>query len=308
MDFQKTLEDLFAHEAPSEVLFNSYDSHWVEKQGQLYQAPSCFSNSHDYHRFIDQLCESIDQPLTLEKPFVEARVQNYRLSVVSRELTKKDHVLSLRRIQSESWDLEYLVQSRWCTSEQMTIIKNIIQNKKNFLVIGATGSGKTTLMNSFIKIIPERERVITIEDTDELHLNSDSGLKLLTRSSQNAILTEYTQSDLLKRALRLRPDRLIVGEVRGNEAKDLLLVLSTGHAGSFSSLHAENALQALTRLEMLVQMGAPQWNLYTVRRLIHCSLQYLISVERLPNGHRQLRSLSRISSLEDHGFCLDEII
>lgn len=308
MTFQKILDDLFIQEGTSEVLFNSYDSCWIEKKGQLYLADSYFSNSHDYYRFIDQLCESIDQPLTLEKPFVEARVQNYRLSVVSRELTKKDHVLSLRRIQSESWDLDYLVESRWCSSEEMQIIKEIVQNKKNFLVIGATGSGKTTLMNSFIKMVPQCERVITIEDTDELRLNSDSGLKLLTRSSQNGILTEYNQSDLLKRALRLRPDRLIVGEVRGHEAKDLLLVLSTGHAGSFSSLHAENAQQALTRLEMLVQMGAPQWNLLTVRRLIHCSLQYLISVERLANGHRQLRSVSRISSLEDHGFCLDEII
>lgn len=307
MEFEKNLEHFFSTPNCSEVLFNNYNDVWIEENGQLRSISSCFANTFEYHRFIDQICESIDQPLTLEKPFVESRFNNYRLSVVSRELTKKDHVLSLRKINTETWSLDYLLQNSWCSKQQMEIIKDILKDRKNFIIIGSTGSGKTTFMNSLIEAIPLTERILTIEDTDELDLKQNSGLKLLTRTSQNSILTEYTQSDLLKRALRLRPDRLVVGEVRGNEAKDLLLALSTGHAGSFSSLHASTAHQALLRLEMLVQMGAPQWSLTTVRRLIHLSLDYIITVGRNSNGERRLVDISKISSLEEHGFCLESL-
>lgn len=307
MEIDHILDTLFTSIDTTEVIFNGYNKLWIENCGQLKEIESQFSSLFQYNKFIDDLCELVDSPLTLEKPFVESRYRNYRVSVVSNSLTQSEHGLSLRKINPNSWSLDEMVDKNWCTYQQLNYIKKLLLSRENFLVIGATGSGKTTFMSSLIKAIPSDQRVISIEDTSELSLEAASGLKLLTRSNQNSILNEINQSDLLKRALRLRPDRIVVGEVRGAEAKDLLLALSTGHAGSFSSLHANDPHQALIRLEMLVQMGAPQWNLTTVRRLIQLSLKYILLVERTPTGIRRLKSISKISSLEDHGFCLEDL-
>jgi pilus assembly protein CpaF len=200
--------------------------------------------------------------------------------------------------------LDDLQKTSWCTESELKKIKQLVRDKRNILVVGATGSGKTTLLNS-LTLETSEDRCVYIEDTAELVINSTLSTRLLTRFDANGILPNIDQTDLVKQSLRMRPDRLILGEVRGAEAKDLLLALSTGHHGSMSSIHAGSAQEALMRLEMLVLMGAPEWNLYTIRRLIQMTVQSIIVTEK---AHKQwkLKSINTIASLEEFGFTVEE--
>jgi pilus assembly protein CpaF len=149
---------------------------------------------------------------------------------------------------------------------------------------------------------------VIIEDTSELKIPNDAGVKLLTRRDPHRNLRDIDQSELLKQALRMRPDRIIMGEIRGGEAKDLLMAFATGHTGCMGTLHAENARQALLRLEMLIQLGAPQWSLHAVRTLIWLSVQAVIVVARGPQGVRKLEGVYKIASLEEVGFLIERMI
>jgi pilus assembly protein CpaF len=173
-------------------------------------------------------------------------------------------------------------------------------------LIGPTGSGKTAVLNACLAEISKDERVVILEDTDELRCANPLSTKLLSRWDSQKILSEVTLSDLVRLSLRLRPDRLVMGEVRGPEAKDLLMALSTGHRGSLATLHAETAQQALLRLEMLIQLGAPQWSLQAVRQLIHLSLDVIV-VLKMEGRRRRLHGMWRLSSLETFGFTLEPI-
>ena len=184
----------------------------------------------------------------------------------------------------------------------------LVEQKRNFLVVGTTGTGKTSILNACLKSLGSNERTVIIEDSRELTLSNSASLRLLTRDDPQKILPPIDQGDLVRHALRLRPDRLVIGEIRGPEAKDLLMALSTGHSGSFSTLHAATAAQALIRLEMLIQLGAPHWNLQAIRRLIFMSLQAIAVVGRGQNGARQLQGIFILSSLEETGFLLERLI
>jgi pilus assembly protein CpaF len=158
-----------------------------------------------------------------------------------------------------------------------------------------------------LRELPQNERVVILEDTDELHVPNLSSTKMLTRLDPHNLLPPVDLSALLRHSLRLRPDRLVLGEVRGPEAKDLLLTLATGHSGSLGTLHATSAQEALIRLEMLVQLGAPQWAQATVRRLIQLSLHYVVVAQKKIEGARVLEGIYKITSLEEFGFLLEKI-
>ena len=172
--------------------------------------------------------------------------------------------------------------------------------------MGGTSSGKTSFLQSLLQEFSKNERAVIIEDTQELNLPNSACCSLLTRQDPSGCVRDITMDDLLKRALRLRPDRLVIGEIRGPEAKSLLMALATGHDGSFGSMHARTASEALLRLEMLIQMGAPQWNLKSIRHLIAMTLQNIFVVEKL-NGKRQLQGIYQISSLEENGIILQKL-
>jgi pilus assembly protein CpaF len=195
----------------------------------------------------------------------------------------------------------------WASPAEIDFLKNSYLRKDNILVIGSTGVGKTTVIDSLIQLTDENQRVLILEDTDEITKPNDLSVKMLTRFDPQGIFKEITLTDLIRQSLRLRPDRIIVGEVRSAEAKDLLLALSTGHAGSLCTLHASNAQQAMIRLEMLVQMGAPQWSLETIRKLIFMSLKLIVTVGRDENGKRKLMGLHQLSSHESMGIILEQL-
>ena len=199
------------------------------------------------------------------------------------------------------------MERNWASSDDMAVLRRLLGERANLLVAGPTGTGKTSLLSALLAELPREERVVIVEDTDEIRVPNEASTKLLTRidAQRNIAQSLNKRRWFAKKLARMRPQRLVVGEVRGNEAKDLLLALSTGHSGSFGSIHASSARQALLRLEMLVQMGAPDWSLETIRQLIYLSLHALIVV-KLESGTRRLDGVYRISTLEKCGFLLEK--
>jgi pilus assembly protein CpaF len=297
--------NLMDDEAITEILVNGPTNIWFEKNGRLQQHQDSFLSDLSYRNCIERLSQAAKCFITVEHPSADSSFGDFRLSLIGADLTQSHPHLSLRRHPKNPWTFEKLKSHDWCTQDDLELFKSLIAEKKNFLVVGSTGSGKTSVLNSLLDLLPENERVVVIEDTSEIALSNSASMKLLTREDPQGILPSIDQTQLVKRSLRLRPDRLVMGEVRGAEAKDFLMALATGHAGSFGTLHAQDAAQALIRLEMLIQMGAPQWNLTAIRRLIQLSLDYILVVGREPSGLRIFKGAYRLCSLEDHGFLVE---
>ncbi len=299
------IEDLLLDSDITEVLINGASSVWYEKQGQLFFHEDSFFSELSYRNFIDRLSNHSGLHLSLEKPIAMGAFKNFRLTLTGSELTRDGVHVSLRRHPESPWTLSSLMNAGWASCQQISQLQSLLEMNANFLVIGGTGSGKTSVLNALLGELPQKNRVVVIEDTPEIHLPNSSGCKLLTREDPNNVLSAIDQSQLVKHALRLRPDRIVMGEVRGSEAKDFLMALSTGHPGSFGTLHAQNPQQALIRLEMLIQMGAPQWGLEAIRKLIQLSLQYIVQVEKNSQGQRKLVNIFQLTSLESSGFLLE---
>lgn len=301
------IEPLVEDQDVTEIIITSAKSIWYEKGGKLIQLEDHFLNNFTFHAFVDRVCQEAKAHFNLERPVANGKFRDFRLHIASQEITQNSHVISLRRHPKSPWTFEKLVNSQWCSQEQSELIQKLVSKKENFLVIGNTGSGKTSLLNACLMALAENERVVIIEDTSELTLSNSSSNKLITRFDAHGVLSSIDLAELVKQSLRMRPDRLVIGEIRGSEAKDLLMALSTGHGGSFSSLHAASAKQALIRLEMLIQLGAPKWSLHAIRNLICLSLQYILVVEKNPEGRRRLQGIHKIHSVEETGILLEAL-
>lgn len=295
---------LLSDPAVTEILINNHHDIFYERSGTLQQLEDHFFSEASYSAFLDRLSQKCQTYMNREKPFVEAQLGNFRLTTVFSEISRGSHLLSIRKQPSTRWTLSRFIGSQWCSESQMQAIQKIVTERKNFLVVGGTGSGKTSFLQAVLQSLPNLERTVMIEDTQELHPPNLASVSLLTRQDPSKSVSDVTMDDLLKRALRLRPDRLVVGEIRGPEARSLLMALATGHDGSFGSLHARSAPEALLRLEMLIQMGAPQWTLQSIRKLMAMTIQNIIVLNK-ENGTRRLEGIYEISSLEETGFTLN---
>jgi pilus assembly protein CpaF len=299
------IEILIADSSVTEILVNSFDSIWFEQNGKLHRHDDQFLSAISFYNTVERLGQLAGKHLSLERPFLEGHFNGMRLSIIGPQLTGAQAIVSIRKHPTSPWSLRKLVTADWCSNEQMNLLQSIVQSGSNFLVIGETGSGKTSVINALLQETRTNERAVIIEDSSEVYLPNQASIKLLTRDSSEAQAMAIDQQALLKRALRLRPDRLVMGEIRGEESKDFLMLLATGHKGCFATLHAKNPSEALIRLEMLIQLGAPQWNLQAIRRLIFLSLQFILVVEKSTSGKRRLKGIYKLSSLEDSGITLD---
>jgi pilus assembly protein CpaF len=296
---------LLHDESVTEIIINQFDQIYYEKYGKLVRCEDSFFDKHSYELFIEKLCSFCQTYINSEKPFIETQLNNLRITVLFPAICRGEFIVSIRKQPLTSWSFERLQEKDWATQEQLNSLKNLIADRKNFLVVGGTGSGKTSLLQSCIGEM-QNDRLVIIEDTQELQPTYTQNTSLLTRIDPTKKLIDVTMNDLIKKALRLRPDRICVGEIRGEEATALLMALATGHDGSFGSLHARTAAEALLRLEMLIQMGAPQWSLQSIRRLIGLTVQNIIVVEKL-NGQRRLKGIYQIGSVEETGITLHEL-
>jgi pilus assembly protein CpaF len=297
------LEGLLADPTITEILVNSPESIFVERYGRLEKHSDRFFDESTYNQCIERISQLCHSYMNKEKPFIETQIGKFRYTLIFSDLSRGHHLLSIRKQPEQLWTLEKLYQSNWCSESQYRLLQKLISEQKNFLMIGGTSSGKTSALQAMINEMPQNERLVIIEDTQELHLCNPMSVSLLTRTDGINKNNDVTMNDLLKRALRLRPDRLVVGEIRGAEAMNLLMALATGHAGSFGSMHARTASEALLRLEMLIQMGAPQWSLQSIRRLIGMTVEYILVVEK-KNGQRSLEGIYKITSVEETGITM----
>lgn len=291
----------------TEILLNGAKEIWIERGGKLHRHPDQFLSEGSYERILSKICHEAGVILTLERPAGDGKWKDFRLHIVRSPAARGATLVSLRRHPKNPWTLERLIESGWCREEQVPGVRAMITKHLNFLVVGSTGCGKTSVLNSLLREVSPQERVGVIEDTDEIARPDGPSFKLLTREDPQGCLPSLDQSYLVRQCLRMRPDRLLMGEIRGGEAKDFLLALSTGHRGSFGTLHADHPHQAIIRLEMLVQMGSPHWSLLAIRRLILGSLQVILCCRKDENGKRRLTGAFRIVSLEESGFLMEEV-
>jgi pilus assembly protein CpaF len=279
----------------------------LERSGHFIRCQDAFLSEQTFKNFVDRLCGQAQIKVDLAAPFADGRWLGFRVHLGCAPLTHCPFHLTLRRLPENPWTLTQLVEAGWSNREQATTIRAWIEQRKNILFLGPTGCGKTTVLGACLKELPVNERVVILEDTDELPRPNSASTKLLTRATASASLPEVTLTDLVRQSLRMRPFRIVMGEVRGGEAKDLLLALATGHSGSLGTLHAAEARQALLRLEMLVQLGAPQWNVQAIRQLIQLSVEGLV-VCGFSGGHRRLHGLFKVAALESFGFLLEPVM
>jgi pilus assembly protein CpaF len=299
------LQCLLADLKITELIINR-NTIFFEKDGELRFHDDHFLTDFSFQQFVHKLCEESGVHTSLQHPYVDGVWRSFRLHMIQHPISDEKISITLRRQSREFWTLNRLQQASFVTDPQTTLLRDLYLFKKNILVVGATGSGKTTLINALLQETPPHERVIVIEDTDELIKPNPVSIKLLTRKKGLETLPDVALTELLRQTLRMRPDRILLGEVRSEEAKDLLLTLSTGHSGFLGTLHAKSSREALWRLEMLIQMGAPQWNLDTIRKLIFSSLHGIIVVGRTER-RRQVTEMTRLAGLEAHGFLLEPL-
>lgn len=290
----------------TEIIVNGRDSIWFELGGKLHRHPDKFHSALSYRNFISRVCREANMVASLDCPFADGKWREMRVHLIIPPASGDEAVITFRRHPANPWTIDRLKQIGWATQPQLDQLLKLVAEKKNFLVIGGTGSGKTSVLNACLALLSAEERALIIEDTNELKAPNAASTKLLSRRDPQGHLREVDQSELLRQALRMRPDRIIMGEIRGGEAKDLLMAFATGHSGCMGTLHADTARQALLRLEMLIQIGAPQWNVYAVRSLIWLSLHAIVVVGRTANGERKLDGIYKIASLEDIGFLIEK--
>lgn len=300
------LKDLLQRSDITEVIINGHQNICFESQGKLHPHAYGFPSPRSFDRFLQKIFEEAQIKVDLEHPFVSFTWKEFRGHVALSPLSPSGTLLTFRRLKSESpFTLEQMLQMNSLTTDQLRILKEGIQSKKNILVVGGTGSGKTTLLSGCLREASSTDRFVILEDTSEIQIPNSMSAKLLTREASPS-LPKFDLGDLLRQSLRMRPDRLVVGEVRGGEAKDLLMALSTGHQGSFATLHASSPQEALLRLEMLIQMGAPHWSLESIKKLISLTMDWIVVLKK-EKGQRKLDGIHHITSLESVGFLLQKL-
>lgn len=300
------LSKLIEDESVTEVLVNGMEEIWFEQKGLLQKLPDTFLSRDTFRNFFERLFAETKSEVTVNVPFTDTSWLGHRVHLAAPPVSR-DFTLSLRKKSSSLWTLPRLLELEWANDNDIAILRDIVKAKKSMLIVGGTSSGKTSVLDACLREIKETERAVLVEDTQELKIPNKVSTSLLSRTDPKGLVQTITLHDLVKQSLRMRPDRIVMGEVRGSEAKDLLMAFATGHEGSMGTLHANTAQEALLRLEMLIQLGAPQWSLSAIRRLIYLSLSYIVVVKRDSNGKRKLESINRISSVEDFGFLTEKI-
>ena len=303
------IEDLFYDPAVTEIIINGKDRVLFEKEGHLNFLPDKFFSQLTFHNFIHRILESAGLTINLKKPFADGHWKGRRLHIIQAPLVNVDFHVSFRKHPKNPWTFERLKNQDWAPDKALNLIQKLLAEKSNILIAGPTSSGKTSVLNACLQFLPPTERIITIEDSSELIPPGPFSTKLFTRENNNNnsdTLLTINQNELVRQSLRMRPDRIIMGEARGPEAKDLLMALSTGHKGSLGTIHAKDHKQALWRLEMLVQMGAPFWDTNTIRQMIVLGIDHLIILGRYQR-ERTLMGIYKLSGVEKTGYLFDPL-
>ncbi|MDB5808463.1 MAG: type secretion system protein [Betaproteobacteria bacterium] len=303
------LELLMADSAVSDILVNSYDQIYVERYGRLELTEVVFSDDKHLLRIIDKIVSRVGRRIDESSPMVDARLPDgSRVNAIIPPVALDGPMVSIRRFSVVPLKMGDLV-SRYksLTPDMAMTLEGLAKSKINMLVSGGTGSGKTTLLNILSGYIPETERIITIEDAAELQLQQEHVIRLETRPPNIEGKGEVNQRALVRNALRMRPDRIVIGEVRGAEAVDMMQAMNTGHEGSLTTIHANNARDAIARLENMVGMAGINLPHKAARQQIASAITVIVQVNRLTDGQRKVISIQEITGMEGDIITMQEI-
>ena len=302
------LEPLLADTSVNDILVNGHKQVFVERSGRLELTSVRFKDDGHLMKIIEKIVSRIGRRIDESVPMVDARlVDGSRVNAIIPPLAIDGPTLSIRKFSKDPLQLYHLVDKRSLTPEIGEFLKAIVQARLNVLISGGTGTGKTTLLNIMSGFIPNNERIVTIEDAAELQLRQDHVVRLETRPANIEGRGEIAQRELVKNALRMRPDRIILGEVRGAESIDMLQAMNTGHDGSLTTVHANSARDALTRIETLVSMAGFNLAPKAMRHYVSSALDVIIQIARMSDGTRKLISLQEVVGMEGELITLQEL-
>jgi pilus assembly protein CpaF len=302
------LEPLLADPTVNDILVNGHASVYVERFGVLERTAVRFRDERHLLRIIDKIVSSIGRRIDESQPWVDARLEDgSRVNAIIRPCAIDGPALSIRKFSRKPILLEKMIELETLTPDAATFLKALVGARMNILISGGTGSGKTTLLNAMSRAIETGERIVTIEDAAELQLQQEHVVRLETRPPTPSGTGTISQRDLVKNALRMRPDRIIVGEVRGAETFDMLQAMNTGHDGSMTTVHANSARDALSRIEQMVTMIGIDLPLSAIRNQIASGLDFVIQLSRLSDGNRKVMSVSEITGMEGETITMQDI-
>jgi pilus assembly protein CpaF len=303
------LEKLMQDPTVSDILVNSPYEVLVERNGQLAPTDVVFADEQHLMRIIQRVVSRVGRRIDEVSPMVDARLPDgSRVNAIVPPLALNGPTLSIRRFGVNPLSAADLVDVGSIPGEMLQFLAAAVEARLSFLISGGTGAGKTTLLNALSAFIPEDERLITIEDCAELILQHRHVIRLETRDASVENTGEVTQRDLLRNSLRMRPDRILVGEVRGAEALDMLQAMNTGHEGSLTTIHANDTRDALSRLEMMVAMAGAELPVSVVREYVAAGVRLVVHLSRLKGGRRKVTRISEIVGIEDGNYRLEDIL
>ncbi len=293
----------------SEIMVNSPNEIYIEIDGQLIKDESVsFIDDEHIIRTIERLIEPLGRTIDTSNPMVDSRLSDgSRINAVIPPLSTKGPVLTIRKFKSNMTNIEDFIRMGSLTPYMARFLEAAVKGKLNIIVCGGTGSGKTTLLNILSSFIGSHERIITIEDAAELHLHQRHVISLETRVTNYESNNEVTIRDLVRNSLRMRPDRIIVGEVRGSEAFDMLQAMNTGHDGSLTTLHANSPVDALNRLETMILMSGLDIPIKAIREYITSAIDIVVNIERMNDGKRKVTSICELEGFVEDRIKLKEI-
>ncbi|KIF80226.1 CpaF family protein [Noviherbaspirillum autotrophicum] len=302
------IEPLLADPTISDILVNGHSEVYVEREGRLILTDIHFNDDQHLLKIIEKIVSRIGRRVDESSPMVDARLPDgSRVNAVIPPLAIDGPILSIRRFSTIPLSLDDVVRHGTLTSDMAQIIAGLVKSKINILISGGTGTGKTTLLNIMSAFIPDTERIITIEDAAELKLQQPHVVRLETRPPNIEGKGEVSQRALVRNSLRMRPDRIVVGEVRGAEVLDMLQAMNTGHEGSMTTIHANAARDALTRLENMVGMAGMTVSSKALRQQIVSAISIVIQIARLSDGRRKIVSIQEITGMEGDMVTMQEI-
>lgn len=302
------LQRLIDDPTVTEIMVNGPDNVYIEQQGKLGRAPVSFTSEDQLRRIIERIVMKMGRRIDESSPMVDARLEDgSRVNAIIPPLAFSGSTLTIRKFAKDPFKVPDLIRFGTLTPQMARLLQACVEGKLNVIVSGGTGSGKTTLLNVLSSFIPSRERIITIEDAVELQLQQDHVVRLESRPSNIEGKGEISIRDLVRNSLRMRPDRIVVGEVRGGETLDMLQAMNTGHDGSLSTVHANSPRDAIARLETLVLMAGMDLPLRAIREQIASAVDVIVQLTRLRDGTRRVTAVTEVVGMEGQTVTLQDV-
>jgi len=303
------LQPLLLDDTVDDIIVNGYNRIYVERGGVLSQVNSCFRDDHHLLNVIHRIVSPLGRRVDESAPFVDARLPDgSRVNIAIPPVTIDGPSISIRKFKRVPLTMQDLIDSGTIGRDTADMLQEAVRKRLNILVCGGTGSGKTTLLNVLSSFVGPTERIITIEDAAELQLRSPHVLRMETREACSEGARRITSREILRNALRMRPDRIILGEVRGDEVADMLQAMTTGHDGSMSTLHANNPKDAVKRIELLLGFAGVSGDPVTIRRQIASAIHLIVHVQRCADGMRRVQSVSEIAGMEGDVILFNDVM